>query len=229
MIDTFSFVPHGDVKVSYSWASQEYTSEDGTKKYKRTRIKPKKTYSLSITGIYETMNKLIDFYSAHHGQADPFYFVYDGIKELCYFSEILTVKQTVSMGTIQEFSCSVALEVDDQVTMYPSPLETDVLPKPYNDFTRSIDWNVQVLEMGKSDRRRKSLVAHEKLNATWSGLKDERDKLIVLFNSHCRVPLTVTYDGKATKVILPDSIEITDKRSCGEIVGYTCTMELELV
>ena len=168
-IDIFTFIPYGKVKISYAWSSDEYESENGTKLYRRKRIHAKKTYSFTIQGIREDMDKLMDFYNAHHGQLDPFLFEYDGIKDLCYFSNTLAVKQTVAMNEIQMFSCDVALEVKAQSVSYPDASTDDMLPSPYKDFTRTIDWNVQVLEMGATDRRAKSDRKHEKLNATWSG------------------------------------------------------------
>lgn len=228
-IDTFTLIPYGKVKVSYAWSSDEYESENGTKLYRRKRIHAKKTYSFTIQGIREDMDKLMDFYNAHHGQLDPFFFEYDGIKDLCYFSSTLAVKQTVAMKEIQMFSCDVALEVKAQSVSYPDASTDDILPSPYKDFTRTIDWNVQVLEMGATDRRAKSDRKHEKLNATWSGLKPERDTMIKLFNSHCRVPLKMEYDHNIISVILPDTMEITDYREGHNIVGYECQMEVEIV
>lgn len=228
-IDIFSFVPYGKVKLGFAWSSNEYESENGTKLYCRKRVHAKKTYSFTVQGIREDMDKLIAFYNKQHGQLNPFFFEYDGIKDLCYFTNTLSVKQKVAAGEIQMYTCDIGLEVDAQSVSYPDASTDDVLPSPYNEFTRSIDWNVQVLEMGATQRRAKSNKPHEKLSATWSGLKNERDTMIKLFNSHCRVPLKVMYDHKLISVILPDSMEITDYREGKNIVGYSCQMEVEIV
>ena len=228
-IDTFTLIPYGKVKISYAWSSDEYESENGTKLYRRKRVHAKKTYSFTVQGIREDMDKLLAFYDKQHGQLNPFFFEYDGIKDLCYFSNVLTVKQSVAMKEIQMYSCEIALEVKAQSVLYPDASTEDMLPSPYKDFTRTVDWNVQVLEMGATDRRAKSNRKHEKLNATWSGLKPERDTMIKLFNSHCRVPLKMDYDHNIISVILPDTMEITDYREGKTIVGYECQMEVEIV
>ena len=80
------------------------------------------------------MDKLMDFYNAHHGQLDSFFFEYDGIKDLCYFSTTLAVKQTVAMKEIQMFSCDVALEVKSQSVSYPDASTDDMLPSPYKNL-----------------------------------------------------------------------------------------------
>lgn len=226
----FDFIPVGKVRVSYAWSSKDTEYESGVKQYRRMRVKSKKTMSFTINGKgSNSFQKFVDFYNNQHGQLNPFWFTYDGVKELCYFTEAINPKMHIECGKVVGFECDVSLEVDDQATMYPSPMETDKLPYPKGNITRSIDWNVQVLELGKTDRRAKSLKPIEKLTCNFSGLKKDRDKMITLFNSHCKTPLILEYNNTQTKVMFPDSIDITDYREGTNIVGYECQLELEVV
>lgn len=229
-VGNFDFVPVGTVKLSYAWSSKDTTFENGSKQYRRTRVKSKKTMGFTINGHgIGSLEKFIDFYNNQFGQLNPFWFTYDGVKELCYFSDTISPKIHMECGKIVGFECDVSLEVDDQSTSYSTPSEDDVLPSPHGNITRSIDWNIQVLELGATGRRAKSKKPIEKLTCSFSGLKKDRDKIISLFNSHCKTPLILRYNGKDVKVKFPDSLEITDKREGTNIVGYECQIELEVV
>lgn len=229
-LDNFTFSPVGSVKLSYAWSSKDITFENGKKQYRRTRIKPKKAIGFTIAGCGEdSLNSFVSFYNNQHGQLNPFWFTYDNIKELCYFSDIISPQIYRECGKVVGFKCDVSLEVDNQATVFPAPSENDALPCPHGDITHSIDWNVQVLELGATGRREKSKKPIEKLTCNFSGLKEDRDKIITLFNSHCKIPLELNYGNKKVKVKFPDSLEITDKREGKNIVGYECQLELEVV
>lgn len=228
-LDKFLFFPYGEVKITYSWGSKETEYESGYKKYKRTRITSKKKYSFTISGLTKDMERLIRFYNDHKGQYKPFLFEYDEIEEICHFSDVLNITRLYECAVPVGFKCEVSLSVKKQRRRYGSPSETDILPPPHGEIKQSIDHNVQVLEMGAEDRRIKSTYPHEKLSCNWSGLKKERDKVIDLFNSHCRVPLLMKKGGKTYKVMFPDSLEITDIREQQRIVGYKTSMDLEVV
>ena len=228
-LDKFLFFPYGEVKITYSWGSKETEYESGYKRYKRTRITSKKKYSFAISGLTKDMERLVRFYNDHKGQYKPFLFEYDGIEEICHFSDVLNITRLYECAVPVGFKCEVSLSVKKQRRRYGSPSETDILPPPHGEIKQSIDHNVQVLEMGAEDRRIKSTYPHEKLSCNWSGLKRERDKVIDLFNSHCRVPLLMKKGGKTYKVIFPDSLEITDIREQQRIVGYKTSMDLEVV
>jgi hypothetical protein len=228
-LDKFLFFPYGDVKITYAWGSKETEYESGYKKYKRVRIASKKKYSFTVSGLTKDMERLIRFYNDHQGQYKPFLFEYDGIEEVCYFSDVLNITRLYECATPVGFKCEVGLSVKKQKTKYGAPLETNMLPAPYGEIKHSIDHNVQVLEMGAEGRRIKSTYPHEKLSCNWSGLKKDRDRIINLFNSHCRIPLLMKKGSKVYKVILPDSLEITDRREQQRIVGYKTSMDLEVV
>ena len=133
-------------------------------------------------------------------------------------------------GKIVAYSCEVSLEVEKQAKTYPVASESDVLPAPYGATDEQYNWNTQVVSMGvKSAWRNRQSKATRTIAGKWSGLKKDRDLLINLFNSHCRVPLTLRYNGETLKVMFPDKLEIKDKRELKTIVGYECQMELEVV
>ena len=229
-LDEFTFKPYGDVKISYTWGSGEFTFEDASKQYPRRRVKAKKAYTFTIRyARKERLERFVKFYNDHKGQLDPFMFTYDGVKEMCYFSSSISPKLYVENKEIVCYECEVNLEVDSQVSNYPSALETDVLPSPRGTVTHEYDWATKVVEMVKSDRMMTSPKAREKFTAEWSGTKKTRDIIIKLFNSHCRMPLIFRHDGKEYKVRFPDSIEITDKREIQKIVGFSTSIELEVV
>ena len=228
-LDKFLFFPRGEVKVTYSWGSKETEYESGYKKYKRTRIASKKKYSFTVSGLTKDMERLIRFYNDHKGQYKAFLFEYDGIEEVCHFSDVLNITRMYECSTPIGFKCTIDLSVEKQKKRYGLPSETDMLPSPHGEVKQSIDHNVQVLEMGAEGRRIKSTYPHEKLSCNWSGLKKDRDKIIDLFNSHCRIPLLMKKGGSIYKVILPDSIEIKDLREQQKIVGYKTSMDLEVV
>lgn len=225
-LDKFPFAPK-NVKITYTWSSREFEFESMEKQCPRTRIKAKKTYSFSVAGT--NVREFIDFYNSQQGLLNPFLFTYDGVQELCYFSEAIAPKIYRECGKIVGFECDVSLEVDSQKASYSVPSESDQLPRPHGEFTYNSDWGTQVLEMGATQRRLKSPKAREKVTVNFSGTKDERDKIINLFNSHCRMPLILPMGNKTYKVRFPDSLTITDKREIKTIVGYETQLELEVL
>jgi hypothetical protein len=228
-LDKFLFFPNGEVKITYSWGSKETEYESGYKKYKRQRVSAKKKYSFTVSGLTKDMERLIRFYNDHKGQYKPFLFGYDGEEEACYFSDVLNITRLYENATPVGFRCTVDLSVKKQRKKYGTPTENDTLPAPHGSVKHSIDHNVQVLEMGAEGRRIKSSYPHERLSCDWSGLKKDRDKIIELFNSHCRIPLLMKKGGAVYRVILPDSLEVTDLREQQNIVGYKASMDLEIV
>lgn len=226
-LDEFKFAPKS-VKINYAWSNREFEFESMEKQHPRTRIKAKKTYSFTVAGT--NIDEFIGFYNDHHGLLDPFYFTYDGVKELCYFSEAIAPKIYRECGTIVGFECEVSLEVDSQKASYSAnPLETDMLPRPHGEITRKYDWGTQIVEMGASQRRMKSPKARETITAKFSGAKSDRDKIIDLFNTHCKMPVILPMGNKQYRVMFPDSLTITDKREIKNIVGFETELELEVV
>ena len=227
-MDVFSIPPKGEVSIVYEWSSNPVEFENYTKQYYRRRIHAKKTYAFTVSG--RDIKKLIDFYNKHRGLQDPFYFTYDGVTEVCYFSQAINPKCIRENGVIKAYSCNVGLEVDRQVTQYPVAQESDELPIPRGETDQSLDWHTQLVTAGqRTERMARQTKPIRTIAGKWSGLKPERDKLISLFNSHCRVPLTFRYNGEVLKVVFPDKLEIKDKRELKTIVGYECQMELEVV
>ena len=227
-MEEFTFTPYGDVSITYEWNSKAISFENYTKQYYRRRVSAKKTYAFTVSGL--DLAALVKFYNGHKGLQEPFYFTYDGVTEVCYFSQPINPKCKRENGTIKAYSCEVALEVDYQRTTYPTAQETDVLPNPYGDTDQVFDWHTNVVSMGqRSERLVRQTKPTRTITGKWSGLKAERDKMIQLFNSHCRVPLTFRYNGETLKVIFPDKMEIKDKRELKTIVGYETQLELEVV
>ena len=227
-MDTFPFIPNGKVKVSYDWQSKEKTFEDKSTQYVRKRIHAAKTYSFHIGGT--DFARLVNFYNSHRGQLDSFYFVYDNNTEECYFSSALNPKIHRENGKAVAYDCEVSLTVIKQTRKYAAPKETDMLPSLRNEVTHSYDWGTDLINFGVATQRR---MTREKpktvLSGEWTGSKANRDKVISIFNSHCRTPASIKYGGKVLKVILPDKLEITDLREQTVIVGFECSVDLEVI
>lgn len=227
-MEIFNFTPYGDVSIVFQWDSKAVNFEDYTKQFYRRRVRAKKTYAFAIGGLQ--LAELVKFYDRHKGLQEPFYFTYDGVTEVCYFSQPINPRCKRENGIIKAFACDVALEVDRQVTKYPVAQEADELPAPYGDTDLTFDWHTQLVTAGqRTERMARQTKPTRTITGKWSGLKAERDKLIRLFNSHCRVPLTFRYNGEDLKVVFPDKLEIKDKRELRNIIGYECQMELEVI
>ncbi len=227
--NTFDFHPVGNVKITYDWSPETSEFNDGTKQFRRRRIHAKKTYSFKVVGTKDKIKELVDFYNGHHGQLDPFIFRYDGKDEMCYFASALSLKYTTVVRDIQGFSADVTLEVDKQLTKYPTPSEDDVLPNSWGPLSQEYDWKTSLHTVVATQRRLKNKKPVNKVTATIQGLKSTRDVVIRLFNSHEKVPLKFFFNGKMHKVRLPDSMQIEDIRSLQKIVGFKTTLDMEIL
>lgn len=228
-LDEFKFSPRGKVKISYAWANKEMSFNTGVKQYRRWRIHAKKSYSFTLSGTAKVLDSLVGFYNKQKGCLNPFYFTYDGIKEMCHFSDAISPKLLRENGKVIGFTCEVGLTVVKQAKTYPTPVETDLLPPPHKEITHKQDWGVKTIDMGATQYRSMFNNAKETLSVSFSGTKKDRDKIITLFNSHCKTPVTLKYGGRSCRVQFPDSLEITDLREIKKIVGYECKMDLEVV
>ncbi len=227
-MDKFNITPIGDVKITYDWGSEEITFESSVKQYKRRRIHAKKTYAFTVSGI--DLPALVKFYNDQRGQEKPFYFTYDGITEICYFGAPINPKCKRENGMVMGYSCDIILEVEKQEHDYPAPNEHDVLPLPHGDTEEKLDWNTHIVSLGVLTRRgNRTQTPVRTVSCTWCGLKEDRDKIIELFNSHGRIPLELRYDGGRYKVILPGKLEITDHRELKTIVGFECQMDVQVI
>ena len=232
-MDVFPFAPVGDVKVSYAWGNKEVEFENGGKQYVRKRVHARKTYEFTIGGMADypkNFKTFIDFYNARHGQKEKFLFNYDGGSEVVRFGSSVVPKCYRENGRIVTFTCNIALEVVKQEENFGTPSIDDVLPVPLGETEETYDWLAGKVELGAMtdyyERRTKPL---RKINAKFGGLKDTRDKIIRLFNAHCKTPLIYRNNGEELHVLLPDRLDITVHREAGNIVGFACSMELEVV
>ncbi len=224
----FDITPMGNVRITYSWNNKEIQFESLRYQYLRRRVKPRKTYSFTVAGL--DLKKLVQFYNDCHGLKDSFQFTYDGVTEECHFAQAINPTVKREGGIIKAYECAVSLEVVTQKTKYGTPSENDVLPNVYGGTSKSYDWHTKVVSMGQSKRyRAMGNKPVEKISGTWCGLKPERDRLIALFNSHCKIPLKLKFNGEVVKVRFPDSLNIIDHRELKDIIGYECQMELEVV
>lgn len=228
-LDSFDFIPHGEVKISYEWATEKTESEDGSVKWLRKRIHAKKTYIITIGGRKDDYERLVSFYNSHKGQLLPFIFTYDGIKEVCYFASTLNMKTKFEMKKLVGFTCEISLEVDKQTGFYGVGSENDILPAGHGEIVEEYDWDTTVYTTSSTQRRLKNKKPVRKMSVTFSGRKADRDRLIKLYNTHEMRPLIYISDGKAYKVRFPASITITDYREMKEIVGYKTTIDLEVL
>lgn len=229
-MEKFDITPYGKVKITYQWNSKPIVFENYKVQYCRQRIHAKKSYSFNISGT--DLAKLVQLYNNCHGLQLPFLFTYDGITEVCYFSQPISPKCFVEKGEVKAYTCAVSIEADSQVIKYPSPSEDDELPLPYlaEGIDAEYNWHTDLVSLGeRTGRRLVTDKPRRKISATWHGDKAMRDNMISLFNSHCRVPIKYKFNGEILKVLFPDKIEITDIRELSTIMGYECQMELEVV
>ena len=176
------------------------------------------------------MDWLINFYNSHKGKFEPFYFSYDGHKEMVYFGDELKVKAKREVGVIVGFEAEISLDIDHRdgmPTYYAS--ENDKLPKALAEITYTSDWNTKVDSKVATERRVEYESPRQKLSVKFKGLKKDRDRIIQIYESHEMLPCLFPLDGKYVKVRLPESLTITDYREIKKIVGYSCDMDLEMV
>ena len=225
---TFPFVPVGKVSVTYDWQSKNKEFENKSVQYMRRRIHAAKSYSFKVRG--KDLNKLITFYNNHRGQLDTFSFAYDGQIEVCRFSNSLNPTLYREGGRTVGFECEIGLLVEGVTTVYPAPAETDLLPPLKNAVTKTYDWETGAVTYGvKTDYRLVRTKPKVTISGKWAGKKQDRDTIIKLFNSHSRKPASIRYEGEIIKVIMPDKLVITDLRETGTVVGFECSVDLEVV
>lgn len=228
--DTFKLNPKGNVDISLSWAPTRIDFMSGKSQLLRRRIYAKKAYSFEVSGGRKDYDWLVSFYNKHKGQYAPFYFVYDGKKEMVYFGSALEVKVKREVGVIVGFTAKISLELDHRSNVKRiSPSEDDKLPKATASVTHSVDWETKVYTTSSTERRWEYTSPRQKLSVKFRGLKSERDRLMILFESHEMTPCLFNYDGKYIKVRLPESVTFTDYREIKTIVGYSCDMDLEIL
>ena len=232
-MEIFPFAPVGDVKISYNWGSKETEFDDGSKQYVRKRIHAKKTYSFNIGGMADyslNFKRFLDFYNAHRGIENKFLFRYDGNAEEVRFGSAIVPKCYRENGRIVTFTCQITLEVDQSKNDYGTPKLEDTLPVPLGETEETYDWKTGKVELGANTGYfQKRAKPARKIAAKFAGLRDHRDKIICMFNAHCRTPLTYKNNGETLHVSLPDKLEITDHLEAGNVVGFECSLDLEVV
>lgn len=229
-LDTFKLNPRGNVEITLSWAPTRVEFMSGKSQFMRRRIHAQKSYSFTVSGTRKDMDWLIQFYNDHRGQFDPFYFEYDGNKEVVYFGEALKVKAKREVGVIVGFEATLSLELDSRqglVTYHAS--ESDTLPEATAPVTYMSDWNTKVDSQNATARRMEYTAPRQKLSVKFRGLKKDRDKIMRIYESHEMKPCLFPLDGKLVKVRLPESVTFIDYREIKQIVGYSCEMDLEMV
>ncbi len=229
-LEVFKLNPKGKVEINLAWTPHRVEFMSGKSQFQRRRIYAKKSYSFTVCGGRKDYDWLRDFYNSHRGQFDPFYFDYDGKREIVFFGDKLKIKVKREVGKIVGFEASISLDLDFRRGMnLPVPKTTDELPKPTGGVEYSSDWNTKVYTTSTTKRRIEYESPREKLSVKFKGKKPERDKIIRLYESHEMLPCLLPYDGKKVSVRLPESITITDYREIKKIVGYSCEMDLEIV
>ncbi len=225
-MQALTFSPIGDVNISLDWGCKEFESENGTKKYLRQRVYPKKIYSFKIGGT--NYNTFSSFYDQVKGSANQFYFVYDGAMEVCRFAEEINPRLYLENKKCVAWNCDVSLVVEDGKTDYGSNSGTLFHMSSGTKMARN--YLTEAVQIGQKDYYYlKSNIPKEKISGTWSGLKKNRDTLLSLFYQYCRTPILYVHNGKRCQILLPDKLEITDLREQKNIVGFKCEMEVDVV
>lgn len=230
-LDTFEFKPHGDVKITYSWDSEQVNFLNGHLQIHRRRVRAVKTYELTIAGTAETLLELQRFYDKQNGCLGTFYFTYDGIKEVCRFTSKLDTTHKIEVHKTVFFTAKVGLRVVQQAKVYRGENLTPTFNFPYtNEIKETVDWNTKMVTMGAESAMKTYSVPIHTFSFKISGLKEERDKFIDFYNFFGDFTLIkFAYSGQPYKVTMPKSITITDKREGGTIIGYQATIDLTSV
>lgn len=230
-IDTFSFVPHRDVKVSFRFSNSVTSFFSGAKQINRHRIHAEKSFSFIVSGLKVEMDALVAFYNAQHGSKCEFLFNYDGIEEHCYFAEPITISEIRELNKVVGYNAEVNLGCVHQVSPYTGTASiSDVLNvTPKGTVEHKIDWNTKMVSMIANGRQETYIEPTESFIVTLVGTKEERDELLALYNIHGSMPFTFVFDNRSYRVRFPDNIEITDKRSMTVIQGFESKFELEVV
>jgi phage-related protein len=230
-LDTFEFKPHGDVKITYSWDSEQVNFLNGHLQIHRRRVRAVKTYELTIAGTAETLLELQRFYDKQNGCLGTFYFTYDGIKEVCRFTSKLDTTHKIEVHKTVFFTAKVGLRVIQQAKVYRGENLTPTFNFPYtNEIKETVDWNTKMVTMGAESAMKTYSVPIHTFSFKISGLKEERDKFIDFYNFFGDFTLIkFAYSGQPYKVTMPKSITITDKREGGTIIGYQATIDLTSV
>ena len=227
-LDTFDFKPYGDVKITYSWDSEQVNFLNGHLQIHRRRVRAVKTYELTIAGTAETLLKLQRFYDKQNGCLGTFYFTYDGIKEVCRFTSKLDTTHKIEVHKTVFFTAKVGLRVVQQAKVYRGETLTPTFDFPYtNEIKETVDWNTKMVTMGAESAMKTYSVPIHTFSFKISGLKEERDRFIDFYNVFGDFSLLkFVYSGQPYKVTMPKSITITDKREGGTIIGYQATIDL---
>ncbi len=230
-IDTFSFVPHRDVKVSYQFTNNTTSFFSGAKQINRRRIHAEKSFAFTVSGLKEEMDALIAFYNKQHGMKKEFLFVYDGIEEHCFFAAPISVSAIRELNKVVGYEAEIKLACSYQTSPYEGrALPSDILDiTPKDKVEHKIDWNTNVVSMILNARQETYSEPTETFTVRLVGTKENRDELCRLFNLHGTMPFTFRFDGKDYLVRFPDSIEITDKRSMTQIMGFESSFDLEVI
>ena len=230
-LDTFEFIPHGDVKITYSWDSEQVNFLNGHLQIHRRRVRATKTYELTIAGTAETLQELQRFYDKQNGCLGTFYFTYDGIKEVCRFTAKLDTTHKVELHKAVFFTCKVGLRVVQQTKVYRGENLSPVFNFPFTrEIKETIDWNTKMVTMGAENAMKTYSTPIHTFSFNISGLKEERDRFIEFYNVFGDFSLIkFAYSGQPYRVTMPKSITITDKREGGTIIGYSASIDLTSV
>ena len=158
-------------------------------------------------------------------------FVYDGIEEHCFFAAPITITAIRELSKVVGYEAEVKLGCAYQVAPYQGHAsKTDRLNiTPKDKVEHKIDWNTNMVSMIFNARQETYTEPTETFTITLVGTKENRDALMKLFNLHGTMPFTFTFDNQDYQVRFPDAIEIVDKRSMTQILGFESSFELEVV
>lgn len=235
--DSWPFAPTGNIKVTYAWSPVVTEFEFGNRQYNRTQIHAKKSYELKVSGELELMDSLVDFYERHKGRSVPFYVTYyDDVRELCFFGAPLQITYFRELHNIVGGEAKITIEVAWQTTNYPSPSINDMLPLSRGKLEYSNDWNTTIYTTSSTQRRLKNQVPNQTVKVHFEGEREDRDKLINLFNSHEMVPLKLpayrpNHDDFywvrfPTTITIEDKIAFEDGKK--QIVGFSSDIEFDV-
>jgi len=217
--------------ISFDWGGRRHNYFNGAFQINRTRIRPRKTYEIVVSGNKKDRDYLIDFYNRHKGAYRKFIFNYDGVNEICAFAEKIEVEDCRELQEIVGFEVTLTIEAMQDTLRPITAEEGEYLPlKPFGNVTVHTDWNTNIVDMGKNGRQKTYTEPRRAYSIKLTGHRKHRDAFIEFYRQHGNhVSFLFPYDDEDIEVIFPASIEIEDKLECSQIVGFECELDLEEV
>ena len=86
-METLKIIPRGNVTKSYDFGINKVEFENGIQQFQRKYVTPRLSVSFKVNGTKEDKDYLEKFIVARKGDLEPFYWEYEGTKNVYRFGE----------------------------------------------------------------------------------------------------------------------------------------------